>query len=90
MDSYFHEDKNIVDERNRRNRRIGRMGELGEELVSLFDVTIDDVRFNTTLSDEFSDTLAQLNDVLNEPTQADMDELARQYIWNLRWHVSEG
>lgn len=90
VDSYFHEDKNIVAERNRRNRRIGRMGELGEELVPLFDVTIDDVRFNTTLSDEFSDTLAQLNDVLNEPTQANMDELARQYIWNLRWHVSEG
>lgn len=77
-------------ERERRNRRIGRMGELEEDRVPLFDVTIDEVRFNTTLSDGFADALAQLNNDLGEPTQANVDELARRLLWNLRWHVAEG
>ena len=55
-----------------------------------FDITIDEVRFNTTLSDDFADALAQLNDSENNPTQADIDTLTQQLIWNLRWHVSEG
>ena len=74
----------------RRMRRIGRMNEFKEEWMPLFDIVIDEVRFNTTLSDDFADALAQLNDSEHNPTQADIDSLTRQLVWNLRWHVSEG
>ena len=77
-------------EAERRMRRIGRMGVFEEEWMPLFDITIDEVRFNTTLSDDFADALARLNDSEYNPTQADIDTLTQQLIWNLRWHVSEG
>ena len=77
-------------EEERRMRRIGRMNEFKEEWMPLFDIAIDEVRFNTTLSDDFANILAQLNDSEYTPAQADIDTLTQQLIWNLRWHVSEG
>ena len=79
-------------EQQRRMRRIGRSGELDESANQLLDITIDQVRYNTTLSDAFSDALAQLNDPGNgnAPTNADIEKLAQQLVWNIRWHVSEG
>lgn len=74
-----------------RMRKIG-LSELEETWVPFEDVDIDQVRFNTTLSDDLSGVLAQLNDRnrANAPTQADIEGLTQQLIWNLRWHISEG
>ena len=74
-----------------RMRKIG-LSELEEERVPLADIAIDQVRFNTTLSDDLANVLAQLNDRThaNVPTPADIEDLAQQLIWSLRWHVSEG
>ena len=71
-------------EHSRRLRSIGFTGVMEEERVPLFDLTIDHVRFNTTMSAAFADTLEQLNGADN------IDELSRQMIWKLRWHVAEG
>lgn len=81
-----------TNEQQRRMRKIGRSGELDESANQLLDITIDQVRYNTTLSDAFSDALAQLNDpgYGNAPTNADIEKLAQQLVWNIRWHVSEG
>ena len=72
-------------EHSRRMRKIGYTGEIAAEKVPLFGLSFGDVRFNTTLSDAFSDILEQV-----DPAQADIDKLTQQVLWNLRWHVSEG
>lgn len=80
-----------TDETKRRMRQIG-LGMLEESEIPLMDTGIDQVRFNTTMSEALADTLEQLNDRdrANVPTGADIENLAQQLIWNLRWHVSEG
>lgn len=80
-----------ADEVRRRMRLIGR-GELEDEWIPILNVQVDQVRFNTTLSEEFEDALATLNDRAqgNAATQVDMEETAQQLLWNLRWHISEG
>ena len=67
----------------RRMRSIG-LSTLTEEQVPIANITIDQVRFNTTLSDSFADTLATVSD------QTDAAKVAEQLVWILRWHVSEG
>ena len=57
---------------------------LTEEQIPIANITIDQVRFNTTLSDSFADILATVSD------QTDAAEAAEQLVWILRWHVSEG
>ena len=81
-----------TNEQQRRMRKIGRTGELDESANQLLDMNIDQVRYNTTMSDAFSAALAQLNDPGNgnTPTNADIEKLAQQLVWNIRWHVSEG
>lgn len=66
-----------------RMRSIG-LCTLTEEQIPIANITIDQVRFNTTLSDSFTDTLATVSD------QTDAAEVAEQLLWILRWHVSEG
>ena len=73
----------------RRMRRIGLMFIADEDAPS-FRVPIGQVRFNTTMSDVLADALAQLNDAENAPVPTDLNKLAQQLIWELRWHVSEG
>ena len=79
-------------EQQRRMRKIGRTGELDESTIPILDIAIDQVRYNTTMSEAFSHALAQLNDPGNgnAPTDADIEKLAQQLVWNIRWHVSEG
>lgn len=74
-----------------RMRRIGRKN-YGDWELPIMHTQIDLVRFNTTMSDSFAEYLARLNDPENGnvPTEADVKELARQFAWELRWHVSEG
>ena len=73
-------------------RGIGLMGKLEPERFPLLDTNIDQVRFPTTLSDDLAEILAQLNDPANghAPTDVSIPDLARQLLWNMRWHVSEG
>ena len=78
-----------TDEQERRNRRVGRM-DFKEDYPFLENLQIGKVRFNTTMSDVFAETLTQLNDMENAPEQVNIEELAQQLIWELRWHVSEG
>lgn len=66
-----------------RMRSIG-LCTLTEEQIPIANITIDQVRFNTTLSDSFADILATVSD------QTDAAEAAEQLVWILRWHVSEG
>ena len=63
-----------------RMRKIGLSG-MTEAQIPLFDTPINQVRFNTTLSEELAQTLTSLTD----PASA-----AERLCWNLRWHVSEG
>jgi len=63
-----------------RMRKIGLSG-MTEAQIPLFDTPINQVRFNTTLSEELAQTLTSLTDPA--PT-------AERLCWNLRWHVSEG
>ena len=72
-------------------RKIGLMGELEEERAPLFDIVIDSVRFNTTMSDNLEDVLNTLNDPSNNnaPTNTDLEKLASDLIWDLRRYVSE-
>lgn len=83
-----------VYQRNAGNNRVRQVGrsELEEERVPLFDVQIDQVRFNTTMSEALADALSQLNEpeLPNAPAQLDIQELTRKLLWNVRWHVSEG
>ena len=64
-------------------RKIG-LSEVTEAQIPLLGITIDQVRFNTTLSDTLGDTLSQVTD------QTDIADVTEQLIWNLRWHTSEG
>lgn len=66
-----------------RMRKIG-LSTITEEQIPIADIAIDQVRFNTTLSDSFADTLATVSD------RTDAVEVAEQLVWILRWHVSEG
>lgn len=66
-----------------RMRSIG-LCTLTEEQIPIANITIDQVRFNTTLSNSFADILATVSD------QTDAAEVAEQLVWILRWHVSEG
>ena len=90
MQIYVHTDYTYV-EQKRRMTKIGRM-DIQEERIPPFDTQIGQVRFNTTMSEELAETLAQLNDPDNGnmPTSVDPEELAQQLVWDLRWHVSEG
>lgn len=71
------------DETRLRMRKIG-LSEIKEEQIPLSNIVIDQVRFNTTLSDSFADTLASVSD------QTDYADAAEQLVWILRWHISEG
>lgn len=66
-----------------RMRKIG-FSEITEDQIPIADITIDQVRFNTTLSDSFADALATVS------AQTDAAAVAEQLVWLLRWHVSEG
>ena len=81
----------FTSEQIRRNWQIGRMG-FPTDYRLLDDAVIGQVRFNTTMSDSFADMLARLNDpdAGYAPLPVDLDRLAEQLIWELRWHVSEG
>jgi hypothetical protein len=72
-------------------RKIGLMT-LEEGRMPLFDIEIDQVRFNTTISDKLADTLAGLNqqDYKKAPIQVDIPRLAEELLWSLRWFVAEG
>ncbi len=73
-----------------RMREIGLM-ELQEERAPILGVEIDQVRFNTILSDDLADTLSGLNEEkTGAPTEADIPDLTRKLLWNLRWFVAEG
>lgn len=82
-----------TDAARQRMREIGLM-ELEEGRLPILGLEMDQVRFNTTLSDELADILAGLNvnDPTNAgaPTQADIPALAEKLIWTVRWFVSEG
>ena len=71
-------------EHSRRLRGIGFVGVMEEERVPLFDLTFDHVRFNTTMSAAFAETLEQVT------SAEQIDEYTTQFIWKLRWHVAEG
>lgn len=60
------------------------LSEITEDQIPVADMDIDQVRFNTTLSDSFADALATVSG------QTDAAALAEQLVWLLRWHVSEG
>lgn len=66
-----------------RMKKIG-LSEITEDQIPIADIDIDQVRFNTTLSDSFGDTLAAVS------AQTDVTDVAEQLVWILRWHVSEG
>ena len=74
-----------------RMRRIGRM-QIPEDRIPSFDFEIGQVRFRTTMSDALADALSQLNDPAAGyvPTQADLEKTARQLVWELSCHASEG
>ena len=74
-----------------RMRRIGRM-QIPEDRIPSFDFEIGQVRFRTTMSDALADALSQLNDPAAgyAPTQADLEKTARQLVWELSCHASEG
>lgn len=73
-----------------RMREIGLM-ELQEENAPILGVQIDQVRFNTGLSDSFAEALALLNDSkTGTPTEEDIPALAEVLLWNLRWFMAEG
>lgn len=74
-----------------RMREIGLM-ELQEENAPILGVEIDQVRFNTVMSDKLADILSSLNEQNNKkaPTQADIPRLAEELLWSLRWFVAEG
>lgn len=74
-----------------RMRKIGLMT-LEEGRMPLFDIEIDQVRFNTTISDKLADTLAGLNqqNYKKAPIQVDIPRLAEELLWSLRWFVAEG
>lgn len=66
-----------------RMKKIG-LSEITEDQIPIADIAIDQVRFNTTLSDSFADKLATVS------AQTDIADVAEQLVWILRWHVSEG
>lgn len=74
-----------------RMRKIGLMT-LETERMPIFDIAIDQVRFNTVMSDKLADILQSLNeqDDKKAPTQADIPRLAEELLWSLRWFVAEG
>ena len=73
-------------------RQIGLMGELNDENIPLFDVAIDNVRFDNALSSDFSSMLESLNDTHNAnlPTSADIEKLVSDFLENARFHILEG
>ena len=78
LDAFFTSDGTRL-----RMQKIGRC-EITEDQIPVSDIAIDQVRFNTTLSDSFADTLATVSG------QTDAAKAAEQLVWLLRWHVSEG
>ena len=78
LDAFFTSDGTRV-----RMQKIGR-SEIMEDQIPIADIAIDQVRFNTTLSDSLANTLAAVSD------QTDVANVAEQLVWILRWHVSEG
>ena len=64
-----------------RMRKIG-LREMDSSEVPLFDITIDQVRFNTTLSDSFAEILTAAPE--------EQAGLTRELSWNVRYHISEG
>lgn len=81
-----------TNEQEWRMRQIGLMGELNDENIPLFDVTIDNVRFDNALSSDFSSMLESLNDTHNAnlPTSADIEKLVSDFLENARFHILEG
>ena len=73
-----------------RMREIGLMN-LEEGRLPILGIEMDQVRFNTILSDDLADALSGLNEAeTGEPTKADIPNLAEKLLWNLRWFVAEG
>ncbi len=73
-----------------RMREIGLM-ELQEESAPILGVEIDQVRFNTILSDDLANALSGLNEEkTGAPMEVNIPELAEKLLWNLRWFVAEG
>ena len=64
-------------------RKIG-LSKITEDQIPIASIPIDQVRFNTTLSDSFAEALA------GATGRADIADVAEQLVWLLRWHVSEG
>ena len=75
-----------------RMRAIGLMSPLEEDRMPIFDISIDQVRFNVGMSYELGQALSQLSDPdsANAATRADIPALARKLLWTLRWFISEG
>lgn len=74
-----------------RMREIGLM-ELEEARLPILGIEMDQVRFNTTMSDKLADILSALNDPENKnaPTGVNIPELAEKLTWTVRWFVAEG
>lgn len=74
-----------------RMREVGLM-ELEEDRLPILEVEMGQVRFNTTASDTLQELLAGLNDAENQnaPVQTDMQKLAEELLWWLRWFMAEG
>lgn len=59
--------------------------------MSVLEAQIDLVRFPTNLNNDFSAAISSLNDyTTGEPTDADIDTLAADFLYQLQWHLDEG
>lgn len=73
-----------------RMKRIGK-SQMDTAWEQIFAAEPDQVRFGNSMDEKFSDILTLLNDPeTRAPTDVDINALAENYWWQLRWHVAEG
>ena len=82
--SYF--DKEI----QKRLRKVV-LAPLDDAWEQILEAEPDQVRFGGSMNDSFRNLLQSLNDPENyAPLDVDIQALAEDFWWQLRWHVAEG
>ena len=74
-----------------RMRKIG-LSDLDEKWAQILQTPIDQVRFPSVMDAELKTVLGRLNDPTDSfrPTDLSTQDLAQDFLWDMRRHVSEG
>lgn len=67
-----------------------RLEEMTDDDIPILQVPIDRVQFSVSLETSLADQMWKLNGSTGEPTGANIEDIAAEFIENVEWHLYEG